>query len=181
MSRSWLTFEIENTEIENAENGFYETKALVLKSKAKKDLVSECKEREIFNNTIIIPTQHVDLTSGVPTDTGSASLNAVVPKPVTCVVPRTVTCVLQRKQIFVCQLNPDLSSLDTTAYIHNKVPLLRPQTAQNCGSYSFDARIKILAEMYCFHQYLSIGHAHSNAHKPPKPVTPTVFMLDKKF
>jgi len=81
MSRSWLTFEIENTEIENAENGFYETKALVLKSKAKKDLVSECKEREIFNNTIIIPTQHVDLTSGVPTDTGSASLNAVVPKP----------------------------------------------------------------------------------------------------
>jgi len=24
-------------------------------------------------------------------------------------------------------------------------------------------------------------HAHSNAHKPPKPVTPTVFMLDKKF
>jgi len=31
-----------------------------------------------------------------------------------------------------------------------------PQTAQNCGSYSFDARIKILSEMYCSHQYLSI-------------------------
>jgi len=26
------------------------------------------------------------------------------------------------------------------------------QAAQNCGSYSFDARIK-LAEMYCSHQY----------------------------
>jgi len=25
-----------------------------------------------------------------------------------------------------------------------------------------------------------VCHAHSNAHKPPKPVTPTVFMLDKK-
>jgi len=24
-------------------------------------------------------------------------------------------------------------------------------------------------------------HAHSNAHKPPKPVAPTIFMLDKKF
>jgi len=35
-------------------------------------------------------------------------------------------------------------------------PLLRPQTAQNCGSYSFDARIKILIEMYCSYQYLSI-------------------------
>jgi len=31
----------------------------------------------------------------------------------------------------------------------------RPQTAQNCGSYSFDARINI-TEMYCSHQYLSI-------------------------
>jgi len=31
-------------------------------------------------------------------------------------------------------------------------PLLRPQTAQNCGSYSFDARTKILTEMYCSHQ-----------------------------
>jgi len=27
------------------------------------------------------------------------------------------------------------------------------QAAQNCGSYSFDARIKFLAEMYCSHQY----------------------------
>jgi len=24
-------------------------------------------------------------------------------------------------------------------------------------------------------------HAHSNAHKPPKPVAPIIFMLDKKF
>jgi len=24
-------------------------------------------------------------------------------------------------------------------------------------------------------------HAHINAHKPPKPVTPTFFMPDKKF
>jgi len=29
--------------------------------------------------------------------------------------------------------------------------------AQNCGSYNFYARIKILAEMYCSYQYLSIG------------------------
>jgi len=28
--------------------------------------------------------------------------------------------------------------------------------AQNCGSYSFDARIKILTKMKCSHQYLSI-------------------------
>jgi len=34
---------------------------------------------------------------------------------------------------------------------------LRPQTAQNCGSYSFDA----------------------NAHKQPKTVAPTVLMLEK--
>jgi len=27
---------------------------------------------------------------------------------------------------------------------------------QNCGSYSFDARIKILTEIYCYDQYLSI-------------------------
>jgi len=43
--------------------------------------------------------------------------------------------------------------------------------------------IIILTEMYCSHQYLSINlkkvcHAHFNAHKPPKPVTPTIFMLD---
>jgi len=31
----------------------------------------------------------------------------------------------------------------------------RPQTARNCGSYSFDARIKILTEVHCSHQYLS--------------------------
>jgi len=65
-------------------------------------------------------------------------------------------------------------------------PLLCPQTAQNSSSYSFYARIKILAEMYCSHQYLSIDpkkvcHAQSNAHKPPKPVAPTIFMLEKKF
>jgi len=24
-------------------------------------------------------------------------------------------------------------------------------------------------------------HAHSNAHKPPKPVAPTIFMLDFRF
>jgi len=48
-----------------------------LRSKAKKASVSECKGREILphetpkksviSNTIIIPTPHVDLTSGVPT------------------------------------------------------------------------------------------------------------------
>jgi len=81
---------------------------MVLRSKAKKDLVSECKGREILphetpkksdiNNTIIIPTPHVDLTSGVSTEVGSAAINAVVPKPVICVVPKTVTCVPQQKQ-----------------------------------------------------------------------------------
>jgi len=54
------------------------------------------------------------------------------------------------------------------------------------GSYSFYARIKILTEIYCSRQYLSIDpkkvcHAHSNAHKTPKPVAPTIFMLNKKF
>jgi len=104
---------------------------MVLRWKAKKDSVSECKgseilphetpEKSVINNTIIIPTPRVDLTSGVPTETGSAAVNAVVPKPVTCVVPKTVTCVPQRKQIFVSRLNPDLSSLDIAAYIRKKV------------------------------------------------------------
>jgi len=35
-------------------------------------------------------------------------------------------------------------------------PLQRPQTAQNCGSYSFNARIIILTEINCSHQYLSV-------------------------
>jgi len=39
---------------------------------------------------------------------------------------------------------------------------------------------------FCSHQNLSIYpkkvcHAHFNDHKPPKPVTPTIFMLDKSF
>jgi len=55
------------------------------------------------------------LSTGVPTETGSAAINAVVPKP--------VTCVPQRKQIFVSRLNPDLSSLDITTYIPNKVQI----------------------------------------------------------
>jgi len=87
------------------------------------DLPHETPEKSVINNTIISPTPHVDLTSGVPTETGSAAVNAVVPKPATCVVPKTVTCVPQRKQIFVSRLNPDLSSLDITAYIHNKVQI----------------------------------------------------------
>jgi len=46
----------------------------------------------------------------------------------------------------------------------------RPQTAQHCGSYTFNARIKILTEIYCFHQYLSIDpkkslHRPQTAHK----------------
>jgi len=41
-------------------------------------------------------------------------------------------------------------------------------------------------EVYCSHQYLSIDlkkvcHTHFNAHKLPKPVTPTIFMLDKNI
>jgi len=39
------------------------------------------------------------------------------------VVPKTVTCVPQRKLIFVSRLSPDLSSLDITAYICNKVQI----------------------------------------------------------
>jgi len=52
----------------------------------------------------------------------------------------------------------------------------------------------ILTEMYCSHQHQSIDpkkslprpqtasiHAHSNAHKPTKPVAPTILMLDKKI
>jgi len=58
-------------------------------------------------------------------------------------------------------------------------------TQGNCRSHSLEAKIKILTEMYS-HQYLSIDtkkvcHAHFNALKPPKPVTPTIFMLDKKL
>jgi len=46
-------------------------------------------------------------------------------------------------------------------------PTLTPQTAQNCGSYSFDARMKILIEMYCSHQYLPIDPKQSL----PRPQT----------
>jgi len=40
--------------------------------------------------------------------------------------------------------------------------------------------------MYWYRQYLSIDpkkdcHDHSNAHKPTKPVAPTIFMLYKKL
>jgi len=86
-------------------------------------LLHDTPEKSVVHNTTVIPTPHVDLTSGVPTGTGSAVVNAVVPKPVTCVVPQTVTCVPQRKQTFVSRLNPDLSSLGITAYIRNKVQI----------------------------------------------------------
>jgi len=33
------------------------------------------------------------------------------------------------------------------------------KTAENCGFYSFDARIKIVTEKYCSYQYL---YAHFN-------------------
>jgi len=49
----------------------------------------------------------------------------------------------------------------------------RPQAARNCGSYSFDARIQILTEMYCSYQYLSIDPkkvCHFNVHKLKKIV-----------
>jgi len=41
----------------------------------------------------------------------------------------------------------------------NKIPrpLLRVQTPQNCGSYSFDARIKILTEIYCSHRLKNVN------------------------
>jgi len=32
----------------------------------------------------------------------------------------------------------------------------RPQTAKNCDAYNFDARIKIVTEIYGSRQYLSI-------------------------
>jgi len=40
-------------------------------------------------------------------------------------------------------------------------PLQHPQTAQSCGSYSFDARIKVLAEILFVSQYLSIDPKES--------------------
>jgi len=43
----------------------------------------------------------------------------------------------------------------------------RPQTAQNCGSYSFNARIQIVTEMCCSHQYLSVNTKKSL----PRPQT----------
>jgi len=69
-------------------------------------------------------------------------------------------------------------------------PLLRPQVAQNCGFYSFHARIQILTKMYCYLQYLSINpkkvcHAHFNAHKLKKIVSMNVdiseTIIDKKL
>jgi len=62
--------------------------------------------------------------------------------------------------------------LEESNYYYTAVqirPTVDLNTAQNCASYSFDARIK--TEMYCSYQYLSIDakkvfHAHFNAHKP---------------
>jgi len=71
-------------------------------------------------------------------------------------------------------------------------PTLTPTNRPNLWWY------KILPEMYCSHQYLSIEkcislvntyrltpkkdcHARSNAHKPTKPLAPTIFILDKHF
>jgi len=68
------------------------TAQMVLRSNAKKDSVSECKGREILlpeppeksvtNNTIRIPTPHDDLTSGVPTETDSATCHMRGQSPV---------------------------------------------------------------------------------------------------
>jgi len=56
-------------------------------------------------------------------------------------------------------------------------PLKRPQAAQNCGSYSFDARIQILTEMCFSHQYLSIDPKKKFA---TPTLTPTNFK-NRKF
>jgi len=37
-----------------------------------------------------------------------------------------------------------------------------------------------ISELLALHKFVSAGcHAHFNAHKPPKTVAPTVFMLEK--
>jgi len=39
-----------------------------------------------------------------------------------------------------------------------------------------------IPELLTQRKFVSVEcHDHFNAHKPPKPVTPTVFMLDTKF
>jgi len=43
--------------------------------------------------------------------------------------------------------------------------------AQNCGSYSVDARIQIVTEMYCPHQYLSISPKKSWPRPLQRPQT----------
>jgi len=71
----------------------------------------------------------------------------------------------------------DVEQDKTTIFLVNNKPVLekdiRQQTtfSKNCGSYSLKARIKILTETYCSHQYLSIDpnkvcQSHFNAHKP---------------
>jgi len=76
------------------------------------NLEPEIPGKSEVNNKTLNPTPHVDLTSGVPTETGGAAFNAVVPNPVTCAIPHPITCVPQRKQIFVSQLNSILPSLE---------------------------------------------------------------------
>jgi len=53
-------------------------------------------------------------------------------------------------------------------------PLYRPQTAQNCSSYRFDARLNILAEMNCSDQFYRLIPRQYLSVNPKKFATPTL-------
>jgi len=68
---------------------------------AQTNSVPECAVRDILtpkihgkiqvNNKTLNRTPHVDVMSGVSTETGDAAINALVPNLVTCVVPKPLS------------------------------------------------------------------------------------------
>jgi len=83
---------------------------MVLKSKANKNSVPEWtvpEKFELYYKTLN-STPHIYLTSGVPTETGGAAINAVVRNPVTCVTKTYNLCTAH------CTMN-------VTSYIRSKI------------------------------------------------------------
>jgi len=65
----------------------------------------------------------------------------------------SVECHAQRFGVQICELLTQRKFVSAMCHAHSDCS----QTAQNCGSYSFDARVKILTEKNCYHPYLSIA------------------------
>jgi len=65
--------------------------------------------------------------------------------------------------------------------ITNRVDLAMSVRLSICLSVRMNAEISETIQARLLKFISAECHAHSNAHKPRNPVTPTIFMLDKKY